>query len=160
MELQLPTCASGYAEEESRGAVISLHLVLWVKKNIWMKCGACEGNKRFLPFKSDILFSHFSATTQTDSVGAWVDIMWISPSVFTSSAATWTGNGGTAISYAIHQHVKPCARSFLYGNGCLPAFGILWVREHMSGVLFGFDSLMKIKQRCHTNMPLPSVALR
>lgn len=101
-----------------------------------MTCDACRRNKSncYFPLNATFPFSHFSATIYMDSgVSAWVARMWISHPEFTSSDGYWwTGNSSTAISYAIHHHVKHSARGvFFYRNECSPVVGILRVWTHV-----------------------------
>ena len=107
-----------------------------------MRCSWKKWEQPLFSPTSESPFPHFGGTIHMDcGVGAWLGRMWIS----TSSDGHWrSGNGSAAISYAIHHGVKTlCTRSLLLRK-CLPVVGILPVCEHMSGVLFSFDSLMKI----------------
>lgn len=115
-----------------------------------MWCLRKKLDQLLFPSKQDFSFSHFSATIHMDSgVSAWVDRMWISHPEFTSSDGyQWTGNNSMAISYAVHHCVRHSAHavSFTEMNICPLLVFCEWVNT--SGVLFSFDSPMKIKQRC------------
>lgn len=75
----------------------------------------------------------------------------------------WSSSGLTGTS-ELEMAVRPfhprliimsntaCVRFSFYGNEYLPVVGMRRACARMSGVLLGFDNVMKIKQYCQTNM--------
>lgn len=107
------------------------------------------------PPKQEFSFSHFSVTIHMDlDVSAWVDRVRISHPGFTSSDGyQWTGNSSMALSYAVHHCVRHSAHAVSFTEMNVCPLLVFCECVNTSGVLFSFDSPMKIKQRrrrtCH-----------